>query len=201
MPAITSIRINQAVWKEDILLVKRFDRTKSGLRLGYLSARAVLNIAQGGSGSYLAFASMFNRFQIPVSRKQLFRRMVYNAMIRNIDDHPQNHALLFDGKNIALSPAFDILPIPYAICMDKPASLAMEAGKYGKSTDLLNLYSGCQAFGLSEKEAEEVVEELTDTINEKWELLLDECGVSMQDAEMLEPIIKHWAKPSVGPTP
>lgn len=187
------------IYNDDILLVKRFDRTKSGLRLGYLSAKTILNLGQGESGSYLSFATALNKLHIPASRPHLFKRMVFNAMIRNIDDHPQNHALLFDGKQTVLSPAFDILPIPYALCMEKPATLAMDAGRYGKSTDLENLYSGCEIFGLSRNEAEEIMDNLIDVFNEKWEILLEECCVNKNDVQQLEPIIRHWEKPVNGP--
>lgn len=176
----------------DILLVKRFDRFNGMRRLGYLSARTLLTLDNNQGGSYVELASVMRKLGMGDSRKQLFRRMAFNAIIRNLDDHPQNHGFLYDGQKMALSPAFDILPIPWALQMDKRANLAMTAGKFGSRTDRENILSEGRAFGLAEVEAAEIFNEIIDAVASRWEKLIEECGVNPHDQALLKPIVDHW---------
>jgi len=97
---------------DHILLVKRFDRD-GGLRRHAASARTML-IGEGAE-SYASIASVVRRVAEPEAIKgqqvELFRRMVFNMMIDNTDDHTKNHAFLRGEDGFwGLSPAFDIPP-------------------------------------------------------------------------------------------
>lgn len=126
------------------LLVERFDR--SGLapevgRRGYVSAHALLRLDQltanqhdpvqyGPQGytaaalrkSYVAFADALPRWCKSQklqwgARRELWRRIVFNALVRNVDDHAKNHGLLCEDMAAGvwrLSPAFDLVPAPAA---------------------------------------------------------------------------------------
>ena len=125
--------------KRSALLVKRFDRvsTENGVsRKGFVSAHALLRLdlsppspnetlAFGPQGfslqslrkSYVSFASDMLKWcgsqdTHREERQELWRRIVFNALIRNTDDHSKNHGLLCaDMKNQhwRLAPAFDLV--------------------------------------------------------------------------------------------
>jgi serine/threonine-protein kinase HipA len=42
--------------------------------------------------------------------EQLFRRVLFNILIHNTDDHPRNHGFFMDENGIRLSPAYDMNP-------------------------------------------------------------------------------------------
>ena len=96
--------------KGTALLVKRFDRN-GDKRIPYKSAMTLLGVRDGDESndkSYCDLASVLDS----KNKKELFRRMVFNGLFGNTDDHLRNHGVLYDGKSWNLSPAFDITPTP-----------------------------------------------------------------------------------------
>ena len=67
---------------------------------------------------------------IAANLEQLFRRMVFNVLVANRDDHLRNHGFLREGNGWILSPAFDVNPNPYkdghalGVCFEDPAPAA-----------------------------------------------------------------------------
>ena len=108
--------------------------------------------------SYLLLADELRRWPSKngEDRKELFRRMVFNAMVTNNDDHPRYHALLCTAGGWRLSPAYDIVPVP--LISQERRDLALTAGAHGKAVSQYNLLSRCDAFGLSLAEAVTSVE-------------------------------------------
>lgn len=102
--------------KETAFLSRRFDRfgPQARLRLHFLSASALLDIPyESSDGSYIALARALRRISIAPAAdlEELFRRMVFNLLIDNSDDHLKNHGVLHAGGNLyRLSPAFDVVP-------------------------------------------------------------------------------------------
>ncbi len=103
----------------DILLVKRFDREKAPD--GYLRARMISALTllraedthrSRDKWSYVLLAEELRRVSVAPAEDaaELFRRMCFNALISNIDDHPRNHALIAKDKDWRLSPAYDLTP-------------------------------------------------------------------------------------------
>lgn len=101
---------------ETAFLSRRFDRfgEKSRQRQHFLSASALLDIPyQSSDGSYVDFARVIRRLSLRpgADLEELFRRMVFNLLIDNSDDHLKNHGMLcMGGDRYLLSPAFDIVP-------------------------------------------------------------------------------------------
>ncbi|BDB64187.1 phosphatidylinositol kinase [Helicobacter cinaedi] len=94
-----------------VLLIERFDR-KDSARIPFMSAMTLLQTKDGESRekSYVALAHLLDE----KNKQELFRRMVFNCLFGNTDDHLRNHALLYDRetKTWNLSPAYDINPNP-----------------------------------------------------------------------------------------
>jgi len=140
------------------LAVKRFDRTygpEGSRRLHALSANVALKAAGAGLG-YPELAQLLRRRGVAeaslgrAQRAELFRRMVFNILIDNTDDHEKNHALLMtDRGEYALSPAFDVLPSGHALGYQQ-----MRVGADMADATIANALSEHAQFGLKRNEAE-----------------------------------------------
>jgi len=95
--------------------VQRFDRTLTSRRL-YTSAMTRLARNESEGASYLdiveAIENGGSSTQIDMQLEQLFRRLLFNSLIGNRDDHLRNHGFLREGNGWMLSPAFDVNPNP-----------------------------------------------------------------------------------------
>lgn len=155
--------------KTSVLLVDRFDRevTAEGgtLRLPMLSAATLLDVdwrsvdeQSKARWRYAEVADEMRRKGVPIADLQeLYKRMCYNALVGNDDDHPKNHAVLFRDGQWRLSPLYDVVP---ALDGVPPQMLAMAVGQQGKVINRENLLSHVEHFGLSREEAAAVLDEV-----------------------------------------
>jgi serine/threonine-protein kinase HipA len=94
-------------------MTRRFDRTDGGdkLHMQSLAALAHLDYMQPGANSYEQAFQVIRRLGLPApAAEQQFRRMVFNVVARNQDDHVKNIAFLMDrAGRWSLSPAFDLV--------------------------------------------------------------------------------------------
>ena len=124
------------LYQDDVrtaVLVKRFDRT--GMQRHMVLSGATLLQTEypdtSASGhnhvrwSYPLLAQALRRIGVPeCDLNELFGRMIFNVVCGNDDDHPRNHAVIWNESESKwrLSPAFDIVPN----LILKPRSLAMQ---------------------------------------------------------------------------
>ena len=112
--------------------------------------------------------------------KELFRRMVFNILIDNTDDHEKNHALLMaDSGEYQLSPAFDVLPSGQALGYQQ-----MRVGAQAADSTLENALSECTQFGLKTPEAREQMQAVCKVVD-GWQAHFVEEGVKARDVESL----------------
>lgn len=97
----------------NVLVMARFDR-QGDYRVPFLSAMSLISARDGDVRSYVEIAEELRRIEGPGRRggPSLWRRVVFNILASNFDDHLRNHAILFDGAYWALSPAYDLNPVP-----------------------------------------------------------------------------------------
>ena len=181
------------VGDRDVLMVKRFDRDK--VKGGYTRARMVSgvtllrtddNALSRGRWSYVLLAEELRRVTADPKKNaaELFRRMVFNGLISNIDDHPRNHALIASGKDWKLSPAYDLTPAnPVS---EEHRDLAMACGDAGRWANAANMLSQSARFLLAPDEANAIIDEVEKVVRARWHRTLKEQGVSEQDAEALK---------------
>jgi serine/threonine-protein kinase HipA len=190
--SIASSRV-EAVAGKDVLLVKRFDRTKTGK--GYTRARMIsgLTLLRADEApesrerwSYVLMSEELRRVvkEPKKDAPELFRRMTFNALISNIDDHPRNHAVIAKERDWQLSPAYDLTPSP-VIAQDR-RDLAMEIGDQGRFANAKNLLSQHTRFLLEEEEAKRIVSDMTDKVRSTWYDVVRAQGVSEKDAETIK---------------
>lgn len=112
--------------------------------------------------------------------RELFRRMVFNILLDNTDDHEKNHVVLVDdAQTYELSPAFDVLPSGQALGYQQ-----MRVGAEQADSTLVNALSMCSAFGLKTDEAAREVR-LVIGVVDRWKAHFRSCGVSAHDIDSL----------------
>jgi serine/threonine-protein kinase HipA len=182
----------ETVAGKDVLLVKRFDREKIGK--AYMRARMISGLTllradespgERGRWSYVLLSEELRRVVKEPKRDapELFRRMTFNALISNIDDHPRNHALIAKDRHWQLSPAYDLTPSPM-VAKDR-RDLAMEIGDQGRFANAKNILSQPIRFLLEPDEAKAIVSEMTDKVRASWYDVVRAQGVTDRDAETI----------------
>jgi serine/threonine-protein kinase HipA len=164
--------------------IQRFDRTRDQRRHA-LTANVALRAA-GESLGYPELAQLLRRRgvvqgdQNAREMRELFRRMVYNILIDNTDDHEKNHALLVtDAANYELSPAYDVLPSGQALGYQQ-----MRVGESEADSTLTNALSMCEQFGLKPAAAKRQVAVVAQAVA-RWREHFASAGVSKNDLELL----------------
>ncbi len=175
----------------DVFLTRRFDRKKSEkgwLRHGFISALSLMQWDELDrvKWDYPSIADMMRRYVSADDIRELYRRMVFNIMVRNTDDHPRNHGFLVQGDKISLSPAYDIVPSIARPGVGTTFDLAMGIGDEGRKANLKNAISRCGRFGLSKQETIQIINELKEVVS-KWKEHFNKHGVSEKDIDALIP--------------
>ena len=194
-----------AVGDRDVLLVKRFDREKAQdgyVRSRMVSALTLLRADEGSQSrerwSYILLAEELRRISAEPKRDaaELFRRMCFNALISNIDDHPRNHAVVAPDRGWHLSPAYDLTPsAPVSI---ERRDLAMACGDLGRVANRENLMSQAARFLLSTDEAARIIDDMEARVRSTWYEVARRCGVDEGDCGR---IAGAFAYPGFGPSP
>lgn len=164
-----------------ILLVRRFDQAPGLVRRPFLSAHSLLglddSVTDRTGWSYVDLSHVLRRIGIKPEddSRELYRRAVFNALTSNIDDHPRNHAVIWDGGGWRLSPAYDMTP-SVGKAQDERL-LAMEVGTIPgvepRWANRGNLISSAPHFGFSEGEAQALISELKEIVTSRWRAVLE----------------------------
>ena len=176
----------------DVLLVKRFDREKTPA--GYLRARMISALTllrtedtdqSRDRWSYVLLAEEVRRVCADPAQNaaELFRRMSFNALISNIDDHPRNHALIATETGWKLSPAYDLTPaVPVS---SERRDLALECGDAGRFANAGNLLTQSARFLLEPGEAAAMIDAMEAQVRGTWSATARAAGVSERDCERI----------------
>lgn len=169
----------------DIYLIKRFDRRAEGNRLTrtpFVSGLTMLAAHERDVGlhGYSDLAAAVRQYGSQVKRDllELYRRMVFNILVNNDDDHLRNHGFLWDKRGWRLSPLYDVVPRAQ-ISHDR--NLALKVGPDGRAATLANAVAGAPAFNLTPDEAKPIVEQLRETVRTRWEAHYLDAGLSAGD--------------------
>jgi serine/threonine-protein kinase HipA len=163
--------------------IKRFDRLR-GERRHALTAHVALKAAAERYG-YPELAQLLRRRGVVAGNTsvaqmlELFRRMVFNILIDNTDDHEKNHALLVtDAQEYELAPAYDVLPSGQGLGFQQ-----MRVGNDEADATLDNALSMARYFALDDKSAAAEVRQVAAVVAQ-WKEHFAEAGVRPRDIEM-----------------
>ena len=182
-----------SIGDRDVLLVKRFDREKT--EKGYLRARMISGLTalrtedthqHRDRWSYVLLAEELRRICSDPQHDaaELFRRMCFNALISNIDDHPRNHAFIAKDHGWKLSPAYDLTPsTPVSL---ERRDLALSCGDLGRYAHAENLLSQSPRFYLDREAAQAIITDMENCIGRIWHETARREGVTEQDCERIK---------------
>lgn len=160
----------------DLLLSERFDRTGEGKRIHFASAMSLLGFDDGAGNStgngYLDIVDFILQGCIDVKQniRELYRRVAFNVMFGNTDDHFRNHGFLLTPKGWTLSPAYDINPgtkLHQCLLIDQ----------YTEQSDIKALLSASESYMLERQEASEIIEQVRAAIKD-WQQVTTRLQIS-----------------------
>jgi serine/threonine-protein kinase HipA len=161
-----------------VLLSRRFDRSGDE-RIHFASALTLLGLADGGESSYPEIAEILQREGSNARRdsEELFRRMVFNICIANVDDHLRNHGFLRDGSGWALSPVYDLNPVPADV---RPRILTTAITLDDKTGSLDAARESATYFGLARAKADAMIRQVQKAVR-SWEAIARKAGASAKE--------------------
>lgn len=163
-------------------MTRRFDRSASGdkLHMQSLAAMAHLDFNAAGAHTYEQALFTMRRLGLPMAALEAqFRRMAFNIIARNQDDHVKNIAFLMDRQGQwRLSPAFDVI---WAWNPDGAWTAQHQMSMNGKRDDFTRAdFDACAAtVAIARPRARAIVDEVREAVSH-WPRLAAEAGVSRQ---------------------
>lgn len=189
----------ETVSGKDVLLIERFDRVntdKGEIRRAMVSGLTILDLAEHEAryASYPMLATALRqRSKTPQKDvKELFGRMCFNILVGNTDDHARNHAAFWDGRDLGLTPAYDIDPRPR---MAHAANQAMSVFAESNHSQLALALKSAPDFGLSELDARAIIKVQIEAIQDLFPKLAKDVDLSDQDYTLLREraILREYA--------
>lgn len=178
---VAPVRLERSA-NRDVLLVERFDRTYTPdgfQRHLMVSALTIFELDElmARYAGYDQLADIIRqRFTKPTETlAELYKRLIFNIMTGNTDDHARNHAAFWDGKHLTLTPAYDICPQSRSTGIATQTMRILE----DRSNSRLSLCrEAAHKFNLSDKIASDIIDSMHQTITEAWTGICDEAALT-----------------------
>ena len=180
LPDFTLIQLD---FDKSVLLIKRFDREMKK-RIPFLSAKTFLKAIDGESNnySYLDIAGIIESTSYMTAKQdlaELFRRLIFNVLSGNKDDHLRNHGFLYTGKGWRLSPVYDLEIAPekssHSLALDDKGSLVC---------DITTLVEMAEYYGIAQEDAKEMIFEIASLLYD-WEKAAKELGIPRRSSRKM----------------
>lgn len=183
-----SVAASRVVMSDDIpvALIRRFDRVPGG-RIPYLSAGSMMQASRQDDHAYTQIADTIIANSVDPKRdlEELWRRLAFNLLITNVDDHVQNHGFLHvEHGQWRLAPAFDINPFP-----DKDQELKLWLDEsYGPVDSIEAVVQAAGYFRLDAADVQRVLGKVHKAIKD-WKSVAKrvEVGMTERDIEDFAP--------------
>ena len=174
---------------KDILLIERFDRehtTRGWSRKCMVSALTLFSLDEmmARYASYETFAEIIrHRFTDPKrTLQELFSRLVFNILCGNTDDHARNHAAFWNGKELTLTPAYDICPQGRS---GNEASQAMLISGGNNLSQFKSCLETAHNFHLTKDDVYKIFKYQESIIEEYWDEICAEAQLNQIDKKLL----------------
>jgi len=172
-----------------VLLSRRFDRVDGG-RVPFLSAMSMTGLADGERGSYPELVDTLTAHgaSAKADAQDLFRRMVLNVLISNVDDHLRNHGFLWRGRaGWSLSPVYDLNPTPTDV---RPRILTTNID-LDEATCSLDVVEGAsEFFGLGLADARQIIGDVGRAV-ETWRDVAAAIGARPAEIKRMSSAFEH----------
>ena len=176
-----------------VAIIRRFDRTPEQARIPYISGATLLQANRDDEHSYTEIIDVMRSKckNFADDAKQLWRRLLFNHLIANVDDHLQNIGFLHVGNNQwKLSPAFDLNPFP-----DKEReSKTWLSEDTGPITSVRQLVEQAPRFELSPQETKEVIAKVVQVVKQWKDVAMSgEVGMRQEELAAFKPAFESAA--------
>lgn len=173
------------------IAVERFDRTPAH-RIHALSAHVALR-AVDAELAYPEMVRLLRRRALPATAREqmheVFRRLVFNILIDNTDDHEKNHAfLVLPTQHYQLAPAFDVLPAATSLGYQ-----SLRVGERGHESSIENALSAAQHYWLTPSTAKAQARHVARIID-RWRTHFATRGLSPVS---IEGLAQHIDRPAL----
>jgi serine/threonine-protein kinase HipA len=177
------------VARKPVLLSWRFDRD-GAIRIPFLSALSMMRLKDGERTSYpeLMEVLVAHGAHAAADTSELYRRMVFNVLVSNVDDHLRNHGFLWVGRNgWTLSPAYDLNPTPADV---RQRILTTNISPDDGTCDIGLARSVAEYFGLSPSRADKIIHEVANA-TAKWREVAKQVGSTKREIDRLSSAFEH----------
>ena len=170
-------------------LNKRFDRTSKGKRIHFSSAMTMLQYSDGDDYStgvsYLELAEflMQHGAQPDKDLEQLWRRIVFNVCVSNVDDHLRNHGFILQPEGWVLSPAFDINPVPAG------EGLKLNISEDDNSQHIDLVKEVAEYFRIKPVDADKHIDQVVKAVRQ-WRKEAGALGISKREQDEMAPAFR-----------
>jgi len=174
---------------KSVIVISRFDREGKN-RLPFLSAMSMLGAKDGEQHSYIEIAYALAQYgaQPNIDMIELWRRMVFNILISNTDDHLRNHGFIYvRQEGWKLSPSYDLNPTPAEI---KPRILTTAINLEDSSASLELALSVIDEFRISKKQAYIIIQEVSKAVIQ-WKEVAKSYHLSVTEIDRMTSAFEH----------
>ena len=171
-----------------VLIARRFDR-RQGRRIPFMSALTAIEGSDNEMRSYLEVAEFLRREGLKVNEDlgQLWRRIVFNMLVSNTDDHLRNHGFLREQNGWRLSPAYDLNPVPADV---KPRVHALAIDETDGTASLDTALEVAPMFGITGQAARATAAEVGRAVR-GWRDAAAGIGISANEIERMSSAFDH----------
>jgi len=170
-----------------ILLSERFDRTHEGKRRHFASAMSLLGLEDGSGANtgngYLDIVDFIVRdcTEVQKNLRELYRRMAFNILFGNTDDHFRNHGFILTPKGWTLAPAYDINP-------SASTHQCLLINENTEASDIQVLLDSCESYMLNHNDAATIINEVAATVND-WQRIATKNHIPLR---ILQSYAERW---------
>jgi serine/threonine-protein kinase HipA len=150
----------------------------------------MLGLKDGERGSYPELVDALAQYgaRAREDARELYRRMVLNVLISNVDDHLRNHGFLWSGREgWILSPAYDLNPTPTDV---RPRILTTNISLDEATCDLDLALASAEFFGISLKEAQAIAKDVG-TVVSRWRDVATAAGAQQAEIRRMTSAFDH----------
>ena len=173
-----------------VAIVKRFDRTDQGARIPFISAQTFMGLPGAEPGNYVDVAMQMRAFSRDpkADMSELFRRLMFNVLIQNTDDHLRNLGFLYRGAGKwGLSPAYDVNPVPEEGTTLKTAISEL----HGNVLDVDAVIEAAPYFDIEVDEATSIASAMATTVKDEWRAIGGQVAMTSADFGAIAPAMDN----------
>ena len=179
----------ETVANKSVLLLRRFDRD-GARRIPFLSAMSMLGSKDHDTRSYLEIVDALRQHGAAPKEDMaaLWRRLVFNILISNTDDHLRNHGFLYQGSDgWRLSPAYDLNPVPTDI---KPRILTTAINEDDNTASLALAMEVAGYFELNADQSRAISAQVGKAVS-KWRGEAERYGLTKPEIDRMASAFEH----------